>query len=135
MPSSQATANLTHVPDTAERFITRAKSQEWEMEEEEEEENSSEQHGRMNSSTADVVPGCVMDPVTKAAEGAGSTLPMEGRDRRSQARKMTRDDPYINVNIYSWESFETSESPTTAFTNSGISDSSCVGLGLRVLLL
>lgn len=45
MPSSQATANLTHVPDTAERFIARAKSQEREMEEEEEEENSSEQHG------------------------------------------------------------------------------------------
>lgn len=43
------------------------------------------------------------------------------------------DDPYINVNIYNWESFETSESPMTSFTNSGISDSSSVGLGLAAL--
>lgn len=39
------------------------------------------------------------------------------------------DDPYINVSIYSWESFEPLKSPTTALMNSGICDSSSVALG------
>lgn len=39
------------------------------------------------------------------------------------------DDPYINVSIYNWESFETLESPTTALMNFGICDSIAVGLG------
>lgn len=44
------------------------------------------------------------------------------------------DDPYINVSIYNWESFETLESPTTALMNSGLCDSSSVGLGSLNLL-
>lgn len=76
MPSSQAAANLTHVPDAAEGFITLAKSQE-----EEEEENPREQHGVTSRGWAVVARMAVdnADKMELRKVGSGDTKGKESR--------------------------------------------------------
>lgn len=76
MSSSQATANLSHVPDTAEGSRTLAKNQEWEMQEEEE--NPSEQCGVTSMGWA-VMARMAVDNTDEMATFPGIGKGWEGR--------------------------------------------------------
>lgn len=94
MPSSQATANLTHVPNTAEGFITLAKSQEQEMKEEED--NSSEQHGVTSMGWA-VMARMAVDNTDEKATFPGIGKGWEGRYKGK--RKQSECQSFISLTL------------------------------------